>query len=161
MAPLFILLITDIDMKNVTDYLEEFIDLLIPIHPWCVIGGIHALKLHGLNVRDTEDFDVAVYTPPDSVLHLIREAAEASEEGSIPDFDNSPRRSFKITRNGLTIDFLIEYNELLPSNLLTYQYSSRAWPVQNIGVVIAAKAKYNREKDQQDFQQLKEQNFNS
>lgn len=146
---------------RVTDYLREFIDILLPIHSGnMVIGGIWALKLHGLKVRDTNDLDIILYSPSESTMQSIWDAVMADDPEDYPqDFPNSPRRSFKVERNGLTLDFLIERDQIAPLDLLCVPYSDRLWGVQRIDVIMDAKRKYGRDKDHEDFVKFGEENF--
>jgi hypothetical protein len=153
---------------SLTDYLIEFIDL-IPTPS--VIGGVWALKLHGLIVRDTQDLDIIIYNPQEVFIDKLKKLLEdgAAEEGSI--FNpkgNNRHRSYKITRNGLTIDFLLEFDKLHPLTLLTLPkildlgyvgYVLSDLSVQSIAEVIAAKKLYHRDKDLKDFEDFKRDNF--
>lgn len=117
-----------------------------------VIGGIYALKLHGL--------DMVVYDPPVTLIKSLQDD-QLQERGDYDsDIGDSRRKSFKLTRDGLTIDFLMEYDELKPNNLLTLLHSDRLWPVQSIKFVIEAKRKYGRDKDEHDLVQFAIDNFN-
>lgn len=143
----------------ITNYLKEFNDILIPYHNHMVVGGIWALRLHGLRVRDTADLDMIVYNPTDSLLEKLANEVLDETDSSVFDPPGSRRRSYKLTRNGYTMDFLIEFEGDMPGNLLAIPYSDRLWPVQRINLVIDAKKKYGREKDLKDFLDFKRDNF--
>lgn len=146
-------------MHNLTDHLKEFNDILIPWHRHFVIGGIWSLRLHGLIVRDTADLDMIVYNPSEDLLDTLMAAVKDETDEYPLDTPNARRRSFKIMRNGMTMDFLVEYTEPMSDDLLVFQYSDRLWPVQDIQKVIEAKKRYNREKDLNDFINFKQDNF--
>lgn len=118
------------------------------------IGGMVALALHGLAVRRTGDVDIIVYQPAPNVINSILELS-GDQEGSRGEIDGDLKRSFKVTRLDLTIDFLIEdEKEILPSLL-----SFHGIPVQSIEVVLDAKRQYGRPKDKKDLEILIEKNF--
>lgn len=122
------------------------------------IGGMAALRIHGLSTRESSDLDIVIYKPLDVQLEYLKKHVTPDEHGSIPDDKpDSPRRSFKIVREGLTADFLMEYDEEIPRGLLmTRSFAgSTIVKVQRIDVILAAKRKYNREKDRADFEMLK------
>lgn len=146
-------------MEIVKNYLNKFSDIVIPYHQHMVIGGIYALKLHGLETRDTADLDMVVYDPPVTLIKSLQDD-QLQERGDYDsDIGDSRRKSFKLTRDALTIDFLMEYDEMKPNNLLTLLHSDRLWPVQSIKVVIDAKRKYGRDKDEHDLVQFAIDNF--
>lgn len=146
-------------MEIVKNFINKFADILIPCHQYMVIGGIYALKLHGLETRDTADLDMVVYDPPVTLIKSLQDD-QLQERGDYDsDIGDSRRKSFKLTRDALTIDFLMEYDEMKPNNLLTLLHSDRLWPVQSIKVVIDAKRKYGRDKDEHDLVQFAIDNF--
>jgi hypothetical protein len=149
-------------MHSIKDYLREFDDIF---QRWkdsdmiMVIGGIWALKLHGLIVRDSEDLDIIVYNPEHAFIDFLQEES-GLRAGSIPvDHTGENWRSWKVKRNKFTIDFIMEWNESPAQRLLGFQNRGVFWQVQGISTVIEKKKMYDREKDLKDFDDFKEQNF--
>lgn len=125
-----------------------------------VIGGVFALRLHGLNVRDTNDLDIICYKPTQAFVDfLVKE--NTTDNGSQPatELDGEKWRSWKISRGGMTIDFILEYDEEPSVKLLTYKWKGIDWPVQDISTIIEAKKSYNRPKDLADLKNFKRDNF--
>lgn len=150
------------DPLVIKNYLREFEDIL---EVWrlkdhnMVIGGVWALKLHGLVTRPPEDLDIIVYQPAHEFIDFIQ-VEKGMHEGSIPqDRQGNNWRSYKLTRHGLTINFIMEFEKEKPDYLLTYYFRARLWEVQTIDIVIEAKKSYNREKDLKDFEDFKRDNF--
>lgn len=143
-------------------YLKTFDDVL---QQWrgedMAIGGIWALKLHGLNVRNTEDLDIIVYSPSQKFIDFLVEE-NTTDHGSQPNTEDElgfKWRSYKIHRDGLTIDFILEHDEERSDDVLAYYFKGKLWPVQSIDTIIEKKKKYNRPKDLQDFKAFKRDNF--
>ena len=146
-------------MQIVKDYLNKFADILIPYHQHMVIGGIYALKLHGLETRGTADLDMVVYNPSASFIERLQKEQLEERDDYDSDVGDSRRRSFKLEREGCTIDFLMEYDTEKPERLLCLEWSDRLWPVQGIKTVIEAKRRYGRDKDERDLVQFAIDNF--
>ena len=126
------------------------------------IGGLWALRLHGLAVRDAQDLDIIVYGPVQEFIDFLVQQ-NTNEFGSQPnteDREGNKWRSWKIHRNGLTVDFLLEFDEQPPEDCLVYYFKGRLWRVQGIDTVIDKKAQYGRDKDVIDFKNFKKDNFN-
>lgn len=154
-------------MKSLKEYLQIFAPLLNELMDTnIVIGGIHALRAHGLTTRDTGDLDVIIYNPTERQLEIIRnrtwEMEVVEREDEYEERPGEKRRSFKFGVDRQTvIDFLMEYDTPMPENLLLVPgQGGDLYFVQSIEEVIKAKARYGREKDLEDFKQLKEKNFN-
>ena len=132
-----------------------------------VIGGTHALLLHGLKVpRDPNDLDIVIYRPTSDqckLLLALKDVTVGSENGcQDPTAEQGVTRSFKLrSKNSLEIDFLLQRRDL-PDGLLTYENRPKGIKlrVQSIEGVLAAKASYRRCKDIHDLFQLKNINFN-
>lgn len=154
-------------------YLRTFEDLLktwngswdgtdMKDHPMTfVIGGIWALKLHGLVTRDSNDLDIIVYRPTNDFLHFLQsqKGIESRRGSQLESPIGEQWRSWKLTKDGLTIDFIMEHEEDVPENLLSYHFKDTAYQVQSIEMVIEKKKIYNREKDHTDFENFKQDNF--
>lgn len=144
-------------MKIIEEHISLFIKDLEKIGRHnMVIGGMSALRVHGLSVRETPDLDIVIYSPSDEQIDILKEIVEDETGGSIKDPEDNRRRSYKLTRDGLTIDFLLEFNVPPPDKLLEMScFLCGFWRVQRIDTIIEAKKRYNREKDIQDFEMLK------
>ncbi len=142
-------------MNNIDKYLKTFHDEIWKMDKGnLVIGGIHALKLHGLNIeREPGDCDIVVYAP-----HIEQEEfLESLVNNGKADDSDEPYRSYKLIKDGLTLDFLVEREKCLPHDLLMYENLR----VQSVRGVIEAKSEYKgREKDIEDCKNLKHLNFN-
>lgn len=130
-----------------------------------VIGGTHALLLHGLRVsREPNDLDIVVYKPTSAqckMLLALKDVTVGSGYSS-PTPEEGITRSFKLQSRGHhVIDILLDRREL-PDGLLTYENRSKGIKlrVQSIDGVLAAKAAYGRDKDMHDLFALKNINFN-
>lgn len=155
--------------STLDDYFRSFSTLLGNLNDTnVVIGGMWALKIHGLNIlREINDLDIVVYrpTPEQSVIIDTLKAIQGSRRGQ--PYHN--QRSVKVERDGFVLDILIE-DKHTPDNLLLYQYNDWYFKVQNIKEVIDAKRSYSyqdetrggyiREKDVRDIFDLKQANFN-
>ena len=141
--------------------LREFKDVLLVwrFREKMAIGGLWALRLHGLNVREPEDLDMIVYDPSDEFLAFLL-TEKGMEPGSTPvGLDGEKWRSYKVKRNGKYLNFILEWDEAYPNNLLAYEWKGHLWAVQDIGIINSAKKMYNPEKDLKDFEDFKRDNF--
>lgn len=143
-------------MKNIYSFIETFYDMLVEINlPNLVISGANALKAHGLILnREPADLDVAVYSPSIGQMERIMKGEKAMSAGPYPE-----QRVFKFYKDGLCMDVVVEY-EICPDNLLFCKVRDEYFKVQSVEQCIEAKRMYNREKDWNDFQDLKNSNFN-
>lgn len=124
-----------------------------------VIGGLWALRLHGLKTRKPNDLDIIVYQPSDEFFEELQKK-RGMIPGSIPvDQDGNNWRSYKLQESGLTIDFIMEWKKEMPANLLLVNYRNFFWRVQSVDEVIKAKIDYGREKDLKDLEDFKRDNF--
>lgn len=127
-----------------------------------VIGGIWALKLHGVEVRDSLDLDIIVYNPTSDFTVYLQSlpGIELGRGSHLEDPHTGENwRSWKLTKNKLTVDFITEWEENEPEGLLSFEFKDRVWKVQGVSTVIEKKKIYNREKDKKDFEDLKRDNF--
>ena len=126
-----------------------------------VIGGTHALHLHGLNLeRAPDDLDIIIYKPTKEqrhILSLLRSVSEGDCLGS------AGKRSLKLKKNGYCLDILLEDYASLPKGLLEYVSDDGRvkGKVQSVQGVIDAKASYGRSKDHLDMIKWKNLNFNT
>jgi hypothetical protein len=131
-----------------------------------VIGGITALNMHGLNMhREAVDFDIIIYNPTSSQEEYLEHLIEKEQAIDNHDEEGVSYRSYKVTIEDKTIDFLMERDLQLPKDLLQFQHGEIKLYVQSIQGVISAKESYfngfkHREKDIEDCKLLKENNFN-
>lgn len=161
------------NFQKVEHYLKTFKELLIHLKDEnnFIIGGIWALKLHGLIVsRETNDLDLVIYNPTPKQLQVLKALkffeyhGSSSDEYNISRIAEEDRRSFKFKKNDLIIDILLDYDrDFNPNNYLSY----KDFNIQSIEKVMEAKRKYRandqkyvREKDVIDFLTLKNENFN-
>ena len=171
-------------MTHIDKYLENFHDIIENLHDDnVVIAGTHALKIHGLIVnREPGDLDLVIFNPnPWQLTYLDSVYARAVNNNAHPRYrgDGRPedQRSIKFAEEDLEtgaklyLDILIENNASVPADLLLYKYGNELYKIQNIALNIAAKRSYcpgdrdemslyARRKDMQDFQALKNDNFN-
>lgn len=147
-------------------YLNEFKDFLEKIDGNnLVLGGIHAIRAHGLMFsRATQDLDIIIYGPTQKQLDVIQSTSPDMEpsdrEGDYQTDPDDPRRSYKFQKNGMIIDILIEYYAVKPQHLLHFKHEDKYFQVQGVSFIIDAKRMYGREKDYKDFEDLKNSNFN-
>jgi hypothetical protein len=140
-------------MKN---YFEAFDELLSELHgPNLVICGSNSLLAHGLNFsRQPSDLDVAIYTPTEDQADKIAILKEFAKPG------NSNPNLMKFERQGLELDLLVHADKEIPEGLLCYEFGGKYYKVQAIESLVEAKRGYNRDKDHEDFSDLKACNFN-
>lgn len=131
-----------------------------------VLGGTHAMILHGLEVpREPNDVDIIIYKPTLAQLNLLKMLKDVVVEGStngVPDNPKVAKRSYKLVSNKCSmhvLDILLEFDKV-PEGLLTYKHKSIKIKVQSIRNILYAKANYGRSKDFKDFNLLKNINFN-
>lgn len=155
-------------MKNWKQAIEKCKEHLIALGTSnMVIGGSHALLLHGLDIgRDTDDFDVVIYEPTMDQLKYLADKIHTGEMKESIEESSDNTRSCKVECNGATIDFLIERNTCMPADLLLVHHSGITLFVQSVYRVIDAKRSYTnedgmfRQKDVDDCKLLKNANFN-
>ena len=148
-------------LNELLDLFQTEIEKTI-LHQKIVIGGIWALRLHGLITRQPNDLDIIIYDPiiefEEYLESLIKD--KIAKDGQEDD-EEEPYRSYKIEKDEHEIDFLLERNIDIPNNLLRYDYKGIIYYVQSIFEVFKAKTKYGeREKDINDCIKLKKDNFN-
>jgi hypothetical protein len=109
-----------------------------------LIGGTSALTLHGLNLsRPVEDLDIVIYSPTESQKEQLANLKWLSIEE-----DGYPTDNLKISKGHKIINILLEKDEKMPTNLLSY----KGIPIQSISGVIEAKRSYSaRPKDMADY----------
>ena len=156
-------------------YLKTFKKLIEPLGTSnVVIGGALSLKAHGLNMnREAEDMDLIIFDPTPQQINYIKSFEFFSMPRDLPFNVNSyNQRSFKFQKDGLIIDILISKIPV-PENLLYYNFDGTFYKVQSVSGTIDAKrsyyyernendktSKYVRNKDVEDFIDLKNSNFN-
>tara|TARA_R110000772_G_C13310332_1_gene440569 strand:- start:6670 stop:7140 length:471 start_codon:yes stop_codon:yes gene_type:complete len=127
-----------------------------------VIGGTHALYLHGINLgKDPDDLDIIIYKPTKEQLEILAILREVSE-GDCADSSHG-NRSLKLKKNGKCLDILLEDKASMPEGLLQYvnETGTITGNVQSVQGVIDAKASYGRSKDHLDMIKWKNLNFNT
>jgi hypothetical protein len=138
-------------------YLGAFHDLLRKINGSnVVISGAVALLAHGLQFRKPSDLDISIYIPTGDQKQILDALSCLAENSKEYCFD---KRVYRFVKNGWHADIVIE-KEGYPRGLLTYEFCGDIFKIQSIDNVIAAKRKYNREKDWKDLAALKHDNFN-
>jgi hypothetical protein len=153
----------DSTVSQVKKYLRMFSDILFLIQEdkdsEIAIGGIFALKLHGLKVRDTNELDIIVYNPNIDLIDQLQ-VASGLHAGSIPeDQEGNKWRGWKIEKGGLTIDFIMEWDEKISEDLLTIHWGVTPIKIQSVHTVLSKKKSYDRPKDHKDFEQFIIDNF--
>lgn len=150
-------------MNNIKRIIESAATHIGTMHQGnLVIGGMHALRLHGLVMhREPSDLDIVVYQPTKEQLQYLAALCDRAEVKE----DDENYRSYKVESNGFVVDFLLETGENMPSNLLGFSHLGFQFFVQSVEGVISAKRCYNnadfqREKDITDCESLKANNFN-
>lgn len=167
-------------MENSLDhYLDEFWPEIKDFYGNnIVIGGSHALQLHGLSLgREPDDLDVIIYRPRSHQLnYLSTRGAGFEAHRNYPEKDDinivkdpSDIRSYKRKANGLTLNVLLD-DRPVPTDVLLYDYDRRNihLKINNIRTIIEAKSNYvfgedgcyMRRKDAEHLTLLKNHNFN-
>ena len=165
-------------MTKLEKYIETFLPILSLIDGLnVVIGGIEALRIHGLTVRESNDLDVIIYQPNLRQKQVINNLSIFEQDKPKNNNQGTYQRSFKFKKNDLFIDILFEEDKPMPEDLLLYRYKLvhpiKIFSIQSIQNVIDAKRnyhndfhtsegikQYSRIKDMKDFQDLKNHNFN-
>jgi hypothetical protein len=140
-------------MRN---YFEAFGKLLVELNgPNLVVCGSNVLLAHGLNFsREPGDLDVAIYTPTEDQAEKIAVLKEFSKPGK------SNPNIMKFEREGLELDLLVHPDRVVPDDLLYYEHNGTYYKVQSVDNLVEAKRGYKRDKDYEDFSDLKDRNFN-
>jgi hypothetical protein len=178
--------------QDIKSYIDNFFPLLENIiDNNMVIAGTLALKLHGLNFsRESGDLDIVLYQPTKKQIDILTILSTFQVENPfkpIDEYSNNDQnkllekgiqKTIKFMKNGLYIDFILEYNKPFPFvDLLQYKYVTKDlnihyFNIQNILLNIMAKNSYilengrdqlsiyRREKDMKDLIILKNENFN-
>lgn len=154
-------------MKPISEILDTFYPLISNLLEHNVaIGGLHALRLHGLKTRDPEDFDLIVYNPDENQLAWVRqhdftgEQIPKEEDDDYDEPDNGDkRRSYKFSKSEMVLNVLMEFQHPFEENLLLFEHNGIQYQVQSISSVIDAKRRYGRDKDIEDINQLAIFNF--
>jgi len=122
------------------------------------LGGSLVFKVHGLNFsRKTDDLDIILVNPTEeqkTYLNLIR--AFSILKG---DYDYETT-NFKFVKDGLILNILV-INDYTDENQYKtyYKHKNIYYEVVAINEIIKAKKRYNRNKDINDFELLKKENF--
>ncbi len=146
-------------MRKLSEYLETFPEIgelgnLFQCN--VAIGGSYALRLHGLEVRTSNELDLIVYPSSEEVINYILDVTKGDQGSPQREIGGDRRRSYKIERNGLTVDFLLEEELEMEQDLLIAQGLVK---VQSIKVILDAKRSYGRDKDKKDFDNMIKNNF--
>lgn len=158
-------------MANLQQHLSVFKPLLTSLLDTnLAIAGMHSLELHGLNTgRETSDLDIVIFKPTKLQMSALKslEFFRVLHTGKA-DYGIDDAVSVKFTKDGLTIDFLLETDKDTPADLLLFEMEGTTYKVQSVANTIAAKASFLsdtdkskcRLKDAKDFMALKNLNFN-
>lgn len=157
------------------DFIENFQGLLSQLNDDnLVLAGTNALKLHGLRMnRQANDLDCVLFCPTEKQKQILNAIQSLRIDNPFaPNYESEDihhLRSLKFKKGDLFLDILIS-QENTPSDLLLYRCCNMQFKIQNIALNIKAKSsytlertgleKYKRLKDFEDFQDLKNSNFN-
>ena len=159
-------------MNNIDKFLDAFKEEITKVYGAnLVLAGSNVLMLHGLRTSwSPEDLDIAIYEPTvDQVKYIANEdnfepcmSYDTAEELGIQ------QRAWKKTKDGLTLNFILEYSTPKPQVVLLYPYDGLLFQVNNIETIISAKLSYSvgeeksfvRRKDAWHLSELKNCNFN-
>ncbi len=141
-------------LQNTLNEFNSYLESLKGLN--LVIGGSWALRLHGLILeKEPNDVDIVIYRPTPEQLTFLDSIS--MEQDEIRDDDHYEERSYKFTRNGFTIDFLLETERELPEIILSYNLHLY---VNSIEEILRARSRYMRDKDILDTDSLKKLNLN-
>lgn len=148
-----------------------------------VLGGAHALYLHGLEMsRMAADLDLIIYKPTigqEEILKIMSNFDMIKFQRPEPRYPGERVvKAIKLKKDDFFMDIIIE-EEPVPEGLLIHKYHCNEYKIQSISNTIAAKRSYIhnkkvstsdghqndmeayvRRKDIQDFIDLKNMNFN-
>lgn len=150
-------------MKELNNYLDVFkiiiddLTELSPSDPNVRLGGSLILKLHGLKFsRPIGDLDIIITNPTEKQKDYLR----ALKFFNYEDDGYVNETNYKFKKNGFVLNILVvdPYKEYITP--MYYKYNGTYYGVVSVDEVIAAKKRYNRNKDISDFLLLKNENFN-
>ncbi len=111
-----------------------------------IIGGTHALKLHGLILpRPPQDLDLVIYNPTPEQLEYIQSIrifhiGKYNREHSI-----TTCKSFVFKKQKMLLNVILEHGSTQPQCELLYNYGGQHFEIQSIENVLAAKNSYRLE----------------
>jgi hypothetical protein len=143
----------------------------------CVIGGMHALLAHGLQMsREPVDLDLIIYNPTGKQLNTLKYFKHfdlINDRNLDAGYTKADIKAYKFKKGDLFLDIIVEHNKQTPQHLLQFASNGIIYKIQSIELVIAAKRsyffekkdsdglkKYIRDKDALDMIDLKNNNFN-
>lgn len=150
-------------MKELNNYLDVFkiiIDDLTELSPSTKnvrLGGSLILKLHGLKFsRPIGDLDIIITNPTEKQKDYLRALKffNCEDDGYVNE------TNYKFKKNGFVLNVLVVDPYTIPTTPIYYNYNNTYYGVVSVDEVIAAKKRYNRNKDISDFLLLKNENFN-
>lgn len=158
--------------NNIDKLLDAFKEEIGKVYgPNLVLAGSNVLVLHGLNISWTpEDLDIAIYQPTGP---QYKEITDSGKYEPCLDYDTAEekgveRRSWKKSKDGLTLNFILEHDTPKPQINLLYDHGGVFFQVNGVDTIIAAKTSYSvgeekaflRRKDAWHLSELKNCNFN-
>lgn len=163
-------------LSNLKKTLSAFLGTIETIYgDNLVLGGSHALKLHGLEFhREPSDVDLIIYRPTVTQAKFLELVQR--NNGQKGDFLKNPDYRVRVTKfkspNGrYSLDIIISEEET-PKNLLSLNLLDIDFKIQSVENIVKAKASYLHkvdgrgsskfisQKDAIDLQNLKSLNFN-
>lgn len=136
-----------------------------------VIGGTHALFLHGIIMhRAADDIDLIIFQPTDEQRQYVQKICAGDDNEADKDdyedadYNTDNHRSYKLAVKAVTVNFLLSTEEL-PDQLLLFSGGNTILRVNSVQNIIDAKSAYFngeafRAKDVKDCEHLKQYNFN-